>query len=160
MVGSTPACCPPTATCSNQISGCTDPSLVECPGYDFCCPAGQTCYRDAVGNAQCGGVAISPPPDSGSSATPHGSAGYIPHAINSAISSDTDAVVNTAVNTGGINSAINSVVNSFLNGGNASPTSTTSSSGGGLFHHNAAGQFIAPVAAMGLIVTLTGAMIL
>jgi hypothetical protein len=53
----------------DQISGCTDPSLVECTGYDFCCPAGEACSLDANGNAQCGGVSVGNGNGNGSSTT-------------------------------------------------------------------------------------------
>lgn len=57
----------------DQISGCTDPSLVDCgPGFDFCCPAGEACSLDANGNAQCGGMNVGSGNGNGTTTTPTG----------------------------------------------------------------------------------------
>ena len=45
--------------------GCADKTTVECPGDTFCCPVGQTCGRDAAGNAEClqsNRATFTPPP--------------------------------------------------------------------------------------------------
>jgi hypothetical protein len=156
FVGTTPACCPVGETCSNQISGCTDPTLVECGGsYDFCCPIGEACGLDANNNAECGGVVIGTGNGTGNG---NGTTGAT--TTNGPVVAPTlttaAPVVNTGVTTsthGGLLSIFNSLTSSVLNG---TPTPTGSSSN----HASGAGQVVVGSGMLGMVALAAGAMIL
>ncbi|KAG8694110.1 hypothetical protein FRC08_008699 [Ceratobasidium sp. 394] len=46
-------CCPQGKTCSTTGSHCTRSGYLPCENDNFCCPAGDVCYRDSAGAALC-----------------------------------------------------------------------------------------------------------
>jgi hypothetical protein len=153
FVGNTPACCPVGQTCSNQISGCTDPTLVECgAGYDFCCPAGQACGRDANGNAECGGIVIG----NGNGNANTNTAVVTPTFTTPHLTQLNTGLPGTTTNAGnGAFSIFNSFTSSLHNGGD--PTTTPSSS-----NHLTGGGHVVVVGSgmLGMVALVAGAMIL
>lgn len=52
-VGSVQGCCRVGHICNTLVNECTVQVQQRCPNENFCCPAGDTCYRDANNSPRC-----------------------------------------------------------------------------------------------------------
>jgi len=58
-IGGVQGCCKLGHICNQITDQCTVTGQQRCPNDNFCCPAGDTCYRDANNNPRCSSVALS-----------------------------------------------------------------------------------------------------
>jgi len=53
VVSGTLGCCQDGEICTETSNVCSTAGYSPCPNDTYCCPTGDTCSRDAAGNAQC-----------------------------------------------------------------------------------------------------------